>query len=337
MKDINMKRARKTWAILIVSCFALVISAMLLGGCSQSGQSQSTNVGNAPTATVTSQAEQVSFNYDASIEPTVLVDNKVAKIEANDISFEDDKINVDLSITNKSKKKFTCYGGAYGFSANFINNYMVDDGWFNTEVASGESEDVVMSIDSVNFMMYGINEINEIGIGIKIVEVDSYKTLLNDVYTVTTNCYTDAVEYTNTFNAQLPQIAQTMEGEIISATDNELFNQSDIVLGSPAIVKNNDGELALMIEIVNNGSRIVNVTFRDVKINGEVVSEYLYTNKFVAPAKQAIADFDLSTLAKKIDLDVSDPSSIKSIAFDLEVEDIKGNSVLPETGLEINF
>ena len=116
------------YPLALVLAAVLTFSAVALAGCGSGSPSSGSGV------TVKSEDTSQGIDQDVSIEKTALIDIPEASVTADSVSFENDNLCVNLTLTNKTSKPIQVNAGTLGFSANYINNYMVSDGYLHEEL-----------------------------------------------------------------------------------------------------------------------------------------------------------------------------------------------------------
>ena len=122
-------------------------------------------------SSVTEQASEVAgslgeFRTDAVLEETVLLDEDGVKITATGLTYTDYEVRVDLTLENNSGKDLSFVVGSMGYSCNSVNGYMIDDGYLNCDVAAGKKASDTISFSYDDLMLYGIDEIADLELGI---------------------------------------------------------------------------------------------------------------------------------------------------------------------------
>lgn len=112
------------------------------------------------------------FRTDATLAETVLVDENGVKITATGLTYTAYSVDLELTIENNSGKDLSFVSGSLGYSCNSVNGYMIDGGYLNCDVADGKKANDAISFGYDALMLYGINEIADIEIGISMTDND---------------------------------------------------------------------------------------------------------------------------------------------------------------------
>lgn len=150
------------YPLALVLAAVLTFSAVALAGCGSGSPSSGSGV------TVKSEDTSQGIDQDVSIEKTALIDIPEASVTADSVSFENDNLCVNLTLTNKTSKPIQVNAGTLGFSANYINNYMVSDGYLHEELEPNESTTEKISFSTAELRALGIQQIGEIGLGLEV-------------------------------------------------------------------------------------------------------------------------------------------------------------------------
>ena len=151
----------------------------------------------------TSRKELPAFALQATMEETVLVDEKDVKITATALQGTSNQVELSLAIENNSDTDLSFLSGTMGYSCNSVNGYMIDDGYLNVDVVAGKkaNETIKFSVDQLELM--GITDIADIEIGfhIQTSDYDTYlrtgprqlRTSLSDFYDYSADTYQEAI------------------------------------------------------------------------------------------------------------------------------------------------
>ena len=111
----------------------------LITGCGTEGKNNEKNLDGEQTKKEETKESIDGFNTEGTIEETVLIEENSVKVIAKDLQYTNDYAELSLIIENNSEKNYTFYSGTLGYSCNSVNGYMIDDGYFNTDVAAGKN------------------------------------------------------------------------------------------------------------------------------------------------------------------------------------------------------
>lgn len=311
----------------IVTILCLMLSLFALAGCdSSSGSNNSSNT----------QSSSPAFNYDGPIEETVLVDNDVLKVVARQLTYENNQALLDLSITNKTGVNLSVAASTLAYPANYINSYMVPGGWFNEEVPSGETiaTESIYSLDELR--MYGIRSINELGIGIYATD-DNYDTVYQDVSSIKTSLGDNNSD--TSFNEAInDSLIQELLGATVKNTTTNIgtLTYNGLKFNAATLVKNSDGDYALMYEVENSTDIPMSIPVTTLNINGQLVYEYQLSGVYLEPGKKRVDTIDLSYYLEDAGMsDIND--SINEVSFSYSIHDEKNNTLAGETQCNFAF
>ena len=327
---------------------ALAIGALGLYGC---GSQDTSNSGSGVTAK--NQGIAQSIDRDVSIEKTTLLDIPEITITADSVSFENNQLCLNLTLTNKTSKPISATAGTLGFSANYINNYMVNDGYLAADLEANETTEKTVYFDALELQGLGITKIGEIGLGIlvknnqtsKDFSSSDYSQIAQQVVALKTNQYASADMNSNTYaeainnQVYLAQIGGTM----LKFDGNGGFNQSGISIQSIALLKNSEDEKIVLVEIQNNTNELVAARSSDVTINGEMAYEGSWTSTALAPHKIGLMAINLNDIEEMVSAYGDDGpvdfglESISNVGIEFAVYDKKFNTVVSPVELEFNF
>ncbi len=325
----------------------LLLSLFCLAACNSDNDTDSSN----SSITIKKQGATSEIDHNVSIEQTTLIDIPEASITADSISFQNDSLKLALNMTNKISKPISIQAGTLGFSANYINNYMVNDGYIGIDLEPNESKTAEVVFNSQELKMLGINQIGEIGIGITIKnnqtskdystinfdqihrEIVSIKTSQYNSVDMNVDTYPDAITSESLLN--------TLNATLLKFSKEEGFDQNGIKIKSLGLFKNTDDEISVLLEIQNSTNTLVGVQASDVIINGEMAYEGTWIGSAIAPDKIAIMSIclnDIINLANNNEAVQSiDLSNITTVGIELAALDVNSNTVVSPTELEFTF
>ncbi len=318
--------AVKKFVPILATALCIAIGMFALTGCSpSSGSSGSSDSGS--TSSV--------FNYDATIEKTTLVDNDVVSVVAESLSYENNQAVLNLSITNKSGGNISVGSSTLSFPANSINSYMVPGGWFSEDIPAGETVSVEANYSIDELRIYGIKAINEIGVGISVAD-DDYETLYQDVTTLTTSLggsYSDS-----SFNDAIndPSIQSSL-GATVKNTSTNLgtLTYNGLHFNAAYLVKNSDGEYALMFEVENTTDIPMYIKSEGLLVNGEDLGSY-FGGIYLESGKKRVDSIDLSYYLESAEKsDIQD--SINEVCFTYSILDENGNTIAGDNQAKFAF
>lgn len=330
--------------IAFVLGIVLAVGALGLCGCSSGGSSNSGS-----GVTVKNQDSAASIDRDVSIEKTTLLDTPEITITADSVSFENDRLCLTLTSTNKTNKPISARAGTMGFSANYINNYMVTDGYFMADLEAKETAEDKVYFDSSEMLLLGISKIGEIGLGISVQNNNrttyDYSQITQQVVSIKTNQFSSTDMESNTYDTAINNkgLLNLIGATMINFNGNGGFEQSGISIKSIALIENKEGEKTVFIEIQNNTDDLVGARSSAVTINDEMAYEGLWDTTAIAPHKFGIMAINLNNVEEMGDV-YDDEDEIKSaletvstVGIEFSVVDKKANTVVAPVELEFSF
>ena len=260
------------------------------------------------------------FETKATLEKTVLYDNKDVVIIANELSYTAFSARLSVSIENNSDKElsFTC--GSMGYNVNSVNGYMIEDGYLNCDISSGESKTEEIVFDYKSLKIYGITEIADLEIGFQISDEDynsvytgplPVKTSINNSYDYDKNSYQNIIEngaFENEFECTVNMFS-----------NDELYNKQGVSIASATVATNKNGEPVLLLEIQNASAGGVYVSTKEVYINEKLVYDYLWSSDTINSGKTFVKDISLLSLAEEYEGNIGDIENISKITFTFSV------------------
>lgn len=335
----------KTKFLSILLAMALLAN---LAGCSSAGApgseagSQSAAAGDpvssmpASNAAEQSEAALEPFNRNATLDETVLVDEGGIEITATGLTYTDYSAELALTIDNNSGKNLSFVSGSLGYSCNSINGYMIDGGYLNCDVANGKKANEVVEFVYDVLMPYGINEIADLEIGFTITD-DDYNSTYTGPRALRTSA-ADAHDYgTDHYQQTIASSAamNTYGYEMAYFGQDAVYEQNGVKLLSSGVLRNKNGETALLLELENTMDSMVYVSTSDIKINGLVVSGSTWSNDAINPDKRRIVEVVLSSVLDGRFWNAYGITEVGSVSLSLEQSNEKGVTVAEKTSVTI--
>lgn len=338
----NMRKA--------LPCILLAISMLMLSACAAQTQdadqskiqtpSESPSNANEATESEESGFAQNTdrFRVDGTIEETTLVDNDEIAVVAKDIEYRNDTAYLNIAITNKTKDPFTVLTNTLSYSGNYINDYMVSDGYLNCDVAPGATEEEELGFSFDGLEMYGMKGVGEIGLGLRVTDED-LKTLFQEIMPVKTSLNGDPSIKIGDFSDVIGNAEnQAKRGYAFTPASSidQSIEEAGIAVVSGAIVTNKENEKSLVLEVENRTNEVVNVVESEISLDGVLASEGRWSTTTVAPGKRAVIDTDLTYISEHGD-DPIDISSIKEVGLHLGLADANENTILDPSEVTVAF
>lgn len=310
----------------------------LITGCGTEGKNNEKNLDGEQTKKEETKESIDGFNTEGTIEETVLIEENSVKVIAKDLQYTNDYAELSLIIENNSEKNYTFYSGTLGYSCNSVNGYMIDDGYFNTDVAAGKKANEVMKFDLKQLMTFGINEIADVQIGIGMNDEDynethfepvQIKTPLAEKYDYKKDTYQTAMEN---------KVVETLYGmKLLSYSDKELYNKNGLKIVSEAVIEKSGGERAVFVEIVNDTAETLHSSFSDISLNDLVVTYGTWKTDKINPGMRKVIVLDTSNMLDDSLKETFGISKIGKAACNFAVKDKEHHIVGDEEQLSFNI
>ncbi len=304
----NNKIQRRSWSLLL----ALLLAAALAGcgGKAAPGITQTTNAPQGSTApqesavpgiqsSGASGAGTLEFRKTATVEETVLYDVGGVKITATGLDYTRWEAELSLSIENNSAKELTFLSGTLGYACNAVNGYMVPDGYLNCTVGPGKKASDTIGIDIDNLLLCGVTEIAEMDVAIEITDPD-YKSVYTGPISLQTSAYAgwsfDEDGFRNAF------CSEELQGSLGYTV--ECFYAEELALGSSlaavgeAVMRTEDDELVLVLEVENRGSAMRYVAADEIALDGVIAESGTWTSETVSPGRRVLLSVNLNDVAE---------------------------------------
>lgn len=276
------------------------------------------------------------FNVDATLAETVMMDEGGVKITATGLTYTAYSVDLALTIENNSGKDLSFISGSLGYSCNSINGCMVNEGYLNCDVANGKKANDTISFSFDTLMLYGIDEIADIEIGFDMSD-DDY----NHTYSGPRQLKTSAFD-THDYAADHYQEAITSKAamstygyEMLHFSQDVPYDQNGVKLLSSGVIRNLDGEIALLLELENTTDKMVCLSTSDIAINGLLVNDSTWSSNAINPGTRCIVDVDLSTVLDSAYWDIYGITQVGTVSLSLAQRNEEGMEIVAETPVEI--
>lgn len=333
-----MKRSKVNGSIRWKKIVCAMLAGTLVLGLTSCGEKK----GSETVSQLEKEEEKItaeSFQTDAVIQETVLMDQSDFKITATGLTYDTYSANLHLKIENKGQTNYSVSSNTLGYASNAVNGYMVDDGYLSVDVAPGEEVSEQISFDINGLMIHGITEIADIWIGFD-VEDDEYNEIYRETCQVKTSS-ADSYDYSkDTYKkAIVNEDLQTMFDYSIDFWSEEtLYDQNEIKIVSEGLMTNTDGERSLLIEVENNSSELGYAVVENISINGEAVYEGTWMYDSIMPGMKRVMGISIDSLLESADTETDQTSeNMKEITFDFAAKDIRNNWKSPQETITIQF
>ena len=334
---------KKILSLLLIFCliFSLVACGSNTDNEGSVGNEQQTENNSSETTPSDEKSVQCdeklgTFNKNASLAETVMVDEGGVKITATGLNYTNYSVELELTIENYSGKDLSFISGSMGYSCNSINGYMVSNGYLNCDVANGKKANDIISFNYDGLMLYGINEIADMEIGFDMSDDDynhtysgprQVKTSAFDTHDYSKNCYQEIITSRAAMN--------TYDYDITHFSQDALYDVNGVKLLSSGVMINQDGETALLLELENTTSDMVYVSTSDIAINDLVVSSSTWSSDAINPGKRGIVDVEISSVLDSEYWSIYGIKEIGSVALSLSQHNSDGNDIADKTSVEI--
>lgn len=318
--------------VIALAC-AAALGCLALTGCSPSAGAQ-----NDSSNTTSSTEESQGFNYDTTIEETVIEDNDTVTITAKSLEFSSNRANLTINVKNNTKQKFSINSNNGYMSANYINNYALSTGWMSEDIGAGKAKDIEIAFDLSEADLLGINEI---GLGVSISA--NYKEIYEKILPIPTSSSGNQVsegsfEYALTSGLD----AMGIEYEKRETTsDLSSMGKAGFVLHKAAVLTNENGDNHLYIEVENTTDKVQTFIIKDkLAINGtDVYDSYIICSDTIAPGKKCLVEVNLDNYVDSTDDKESsvDMGNITEVSFKAAGIDGKENTVMKPTSFTLSF
>lgn len=284
----------------------------------------------------TPEEPQGLFNVSATLDETVLVDEGGVKITATGLSYTAYSVDLALTIENNSGKDLSFVSGSLGYSCNSINGYMVNDGYLNCDVANGKKANDTISFSYDALMLYGINEIADMEIGFSMTD-DDYNSTYSGPRQMKTSVFdTHDYESDHYQEAITSGVAMNTYGyEVAHFSQDALYDQNGVKLLSSGLLRNQNGETALLLELENTTDSMVYVSTSDIAINGLVVNSSTWSSDAINPGKHRIVEVVLSSVFDDAYWGIYGLTDVGSVSLSLAQRNEDGAELALETPVEI--
>lgn len=319
-----------------MSVLAIALSGLVVTGCSSSEQGGQ-DVDVRETQQEAKKPSAAAFDFGGTIEPTVMLDNDIMTIEAKDLTYKNNVAYLTVSVTNKSASDIGVYAATLGFSGNFVNGCMVDDGYMNCNVPSGETVDEEIDFNLKNLQVRGISGIEEVGLGLRVTD-SNYDEIYRDIVSVSTSSKGKGKDRTFSDAISDPTIQKLAEFEVTPSSGS--FNGAEwggLTPISACLVTNKDGEHSVMMEVENATDSNASIVLSGITVDGTVAYESRWSSTAIAPGKRAVVYVTLERAIDDDQLENFDLSEIKNVSMDVSVEDFDGNTLAIPTAVDIAF
>lgn len=269
-----------------------------------------------------SSEELPEFDQSAIIETTVILDQDNIKVTATALEYDDYSANLKLSLENNSDKTLTFSTNTLGFSGNSINGFMIPDGYFNSEIAPGKKANDTATFSYDYLQLFGINEIADIVLGIRVTDEDYNETIYPDcqIKTSIADSYTyDNTSYQKAISSTAVQKALGLTSTYF--TTDVLYDADNIQIVSGTLISNEDDEQMLLLEAVNSGTEMKNIIVTGLSVNGLTVYDGNWSSTTISSGKCGVISINLNDVFNEQYWEVYGLTDISSIDVKVGIQD----------------
>ncbi len=337
----------------------LLASAIMLAGCGSAGEEKASAASSDAESAeaVKSEAESsnpaaeeeeeeeiekgayVPFAGTATIEDTVLVDEKGIKITASNLSYNSYQATMDLLIENNSDKDLSVISGSLGYSCNAVNGYTVSSIYVNEDVSAGMKANSSISISNTEMELLGITDIAELEIGFQVKD-DNYDEYLEtgaikiqtsaaESYDLSEDTYQKAVE-----NGSFSSLSGR---KITDFQTGELFSSNGMKLISAALAENKEDGNAVILEVENTTDEFLYFKIGDIAVNDFVVSPSNWDSVSLNPGGRGLLVVNMKDMLEEDEQEAYAIDAISTIEFHATIADAEYKYLAEDETVHIDF
>lgn len=276
---------------------------------------------------------------DATITETVLYDANNLVIKAKQLEFNNWSFSVYLDITNNGNKKLEVLSGSAGYNSNSINGYMVMSGYMNEELSANSTVSTDIDFDYNELQLLGIDKIANIKLAFMITD-DDYNYIYTDPIEIKTNLdsgYNYSSEpFKTAFNAGV--IEYVKECVATKKSQDVLMDNGGVKIDAFGFYEKEDEENQYMIyEINNTSSTQVLIRIDDVKVNGNMIREGLWSGSIINPNSRLVDTLNIDRLKDRDEWTEAGITEIQTISFKTKLLDRDGKQLGNESEVTFNI
>lgn len=280
-----------------------------------------------------------AVSQDATITETVLYDANNVVIKAKQLEFNNWSFSVDLDITNKGNKKLEVLSGNAGYSSNSINGYMVKSGYMNEELGANSTVSTDIDFDYNELQLLGIDKIANIKLAFMITD-DDYNYIYTDPIEIKTNLDSGYNYSSEPFKTSLNAgvIEYVKECVATKKSQDVLMDNGGVKIDAFGFYEKEDEESQYMIYEVNNTSSTqILIRIDDVKVNGNMVSEGLWSGSIINPNSRLVDTLNIDRLKDRDEWTEAGITEIQTISFKTKLLDRDGKQLGNESEVTFNI
>ena len=303
----------------------------------ESGQNQAEQTPEVKTSEQTSQGELLVFALQATMEETVLVDEKDVKITATALQGTSYQVELSLAIENNSDTDLSFFSGTMGYSCNSVNGYMIDDGYLNVDVTAGKKANETIKLSTDQLELMGITDIADIEIGfhIQTSDYDTYlrtgprqlRTSLSDSYDYSADTYQEAInngEFTQNYSYSMEYF-----------TTEVPFEKNGVKALSWGLVTNKDHEKTVFLEVENTSTGQIFLTTSDFYFNDLLVEGYTWSSEAINSGKRKVITLPFSSMLEESYWEIFGLTELGDITFSIGLENPNRQEIAPAEAVSL--
>ena len=322
----------------ILSALLAIVMLTTLTACGGSSKGQGGESSNSTQSNEPAPTDEIlePFGTTATLDETVMVDEGGVTITATGLTYTAYSVDLELTIENNSGKDLSFVSGSLGYSCNSVNGYMVKDGYLNCDVANGKKANESISFGYDALMLYGIHEIADLEIGISMTD-DDYNTTYTGPKQLKTSAF-DAHDYGSDYYQEAITSGAAMNTygyEMKYFSKDSLYDRNGVKLLSSGIMTNQDGGIALLLELENTTDSMVYLSTADIALNGLLLNSSTWSSDAINPGKRGIVTVELSAVFDPAYWGVYGITDVESVSLSLGQRNEKGMEIAAETSVKI--
>lgn len=322
----------------ILSALLAIVMLTTLTACGGSSKGQGGESSDSTQSNELAPTDEIlePFGTTATLDETVMVDEGGVTITATGLTYTAYSVDLELTIENNSGKDLSFVSGSLGYSCNSVNGYMVKDGYLNCDVANGKKANESISFGYDALMLYGIHEIADLEIGISMTD-DDYNTTYTGPKQLKTSAF-DAHDYGSDYYQEAITSGAAMNTygyEMKYFSKDSLYDRNGVKLLSSGIMTNQDGGIALLLELENTTDSMVYLSTADIALNGLLLNSSTWSSDAINPGKRGIVTVELSAVFDPAYWGVYGITDVESVSLSLGQRNEKGMEIAAETSVKI--
>ena len=302
------------------------------------GSSAKENTVDATTASTTEArtGKKPEFKKTATIEETVLIDENGLRVTANELTYTNYAAQIELTIENNTEQDISVMAGTLAYACNSINGYMIEDGYVNCDVIAGKRAKETVSFGFDELLMFGIDEIADIELGLYSTTEDREYTYYPPVTISTSAADTYAYDPDRCRETITSDAMQNAYGyTVLYSSSDTFYENADISIPSATMFRNKDSDFILLLEASNKSDQQFYLETANLFLNGIKVYDSFWSADMVNPGKTALISINLNKVFDQAYWAAFGIEDIENIRLDFMQYDSTGDTRMDQTTLEI--